>query len=324
MSLNRGGFSRAMLIACAWVTATNLVAQPAKPAARPVKFAYRFNTGDARNYRILGYFHGIFPPFSQAEKPINLKLQFTYEMRVGKVTPAGAQVTFTATDPDISILLKEPGPDGKVDPDDEAPLPLPLEQVQKALNVETVLKPDGTIVEVKGGNPDATKIDIGIELRKLFLLTMPTTFPTTFLKVGSTWKFDDGVIGKKEGKTSYSSMVKAISGPKPILELEMNATSLVEDNRDKAGKPSTDLKMIVDSTNGKVTVKGQMSYPSSGAGMSHGKLTLIAKINHSRTIPDPDKPDDPLVNNIDITANLTVHEVPVKPEVKPLTKGTKS
>lgn len=290
------------------------------PASAALRLGYRLQAGDNMRYKLVGYFTGHFPPFdSPGSPPVILRTKLTYVANVKKADEKGAEVAFSVEEADVAILLKEPGPNGEIAPDDEAPIPLPLSQVQKALNVTATMKPDGSITKLTGGETGSVKIDLGFELRKLFLLMMPVTFPEKPLKVADEWTFTDGVLGNKPGKVSYKGRVQSVQpgGKAVTVGINQEAEARIEDMRDKEGKPTDKAADSVDTTTGKLTFGGTMRFlaPTKGklvngsravGRMAEGKMTLNALLTRKRTTPDPEHPDDPLEKNIDVAARLTV------------------
>jgi hypothetical protein len=297
----------------------------AQPKAAPgtnaaVRLTYNLKPGFTRRYKVTGIFSGHFPPFAQpTSPPILLRAQLEYAATVKKQDEKGAEVEFSVESADISILEKEPGPDGKVDPDSETPFPLPIEQVQKTLNVTAILRPDGSIAEVVGGDTSQIKIDLGFDLRKLFLLIMPVTFPDRSVRVNEEWTFADGLLGKGADRVTYKSRLLGIApaANATAFRIGQDAQARIDDRRDKDGKPTDKDDAIVDTTKGTVTVTGALNFvaprttgppaaDSRAGNLADGRLTLTVLLNRKRTIPDPDRPDDPLESQIDVKARLFV------------------
>lgn len=310
-----------MLPAYAAPNKTAVSIQVAAPSS--AQLAYDFKLGAGSRYKVAGIFSGHIPPFAQpGSPPTTLSVKLVYVATVKKIDAKGAEVEFTVDSADVSILQKEPGPDGKIDPDSEIPFPLPLSQVQSALNVTATLRPDGSVASVAGGDAPPVQIDLGLDLRKLFLLILPVTFPDKSVKVNDTWAFTDGLLGSRAGKVSYTGKLVQIE-PKAntvVFTVSQNALATVDDKRDKAGKPTDKAADAVDATQGKVTLEGSMKFvTATGAKsdthrkghLSEGRLTLIALLNRKRTAPDPNDPTAPLETSIDIKARLSVKADPI-------------
>ena len=148
-------------------------------------------------------FSGQIPKLSEPGTDAHIKAELYYSATVLKHDAKGTSVAFAVEAENLSFLTKDPGPNVKPDPDDELPFPLPLAQIQSYLNVTAVLRPDGSIADITGGNNDPVKVDVGVDLRKLFLLMLPVVMPDHPVKPGQTWSFDDGFLGKKPGRTTY-------------------------------------------------------------------------------------------------------------------------
>ncbi len=306
---------------------TETLKKPPVISPAPAKITYRFKLGDSFLYKVSGLFTGHFPPFLQPNSPpINLKIDFTYKAAVKKQDDKGAEVAFTVDEAEVSLLEKDPGPDGKIDPDNITPFPLPLAQIQKTLNITARIRPDGSIESIAGGDTSQVKIDIGFDLRKLFLVIMPVIFPDRVLKPNDTWKYDDGLLGHKPGRINYTGKLISSTpqGKNTIYIVEQSGDSNVEDKRDKAGKATINPADVVESTMGTVNLSGSLKFvafpdlskTSTGNQLSRlkdGKLTMTALFTHTRTVVDPEKPDDPLEQKIDVKARLHVQAVDVIP-----------
>ncbi len=297
-------------------------------ASRPAQLAYDFKPGATYHYKVTGFFTGHFPPFSQpGSPPINLKAQLEYSATVKKRDDKGAEVDFVVDAADVSLLEKEPGPDGKIDPNSEIPFPLPLAQVQQTLNVTAVLRPDGSVASVQGGNAPPVRIDLGLDLRKLFLLIMPVTFPDRPLHVNDSWNFQDGVLGNKPGKVSYTAHLLDVrpTARNLAFRIGQNAEAAMDDNRPKEGKSTDNPSEAVEALNGKVTVSGDLLFvtPAVRTGnqgdkgaaanpdlrlgrVEKGQLVMSALLTRKRAAADPEHPEEPLESKIDVRARLFV------------------
>jgi hypothetical protein len=297
----------------------------AAPQPTAALLSYDLKPGSSHRYHITAFFSGHFPPFSQpGGQPINLRTRLTYIANVKKVDAKGAQVAFVVDAADISLLEKDPGPGGKVNPDDEAPWPIPLQEVQQALNVTAILRPDGSIASIEGGNAPPVKIDIGFDLRKLFLLMMPVTFPDKPVRVNEPWTFADGLLGNKPGKVTYTGRLEAIdpTAKRLLFHIHQNGQAAIEDSRDKAGKVAANPADAVDTTTGKVTVEGDLLFvaptgdPAAAAlangaarglgRLQTGHLVMSALLTRKRAAPDPEHPEEPQESQIDVHARLSV------------------
>jgi hypothetical protein len=298
------------------------IAASPKAAATPVRLSYLYKPGDVRRYKVTGFFSGHFPPFASAgSPPIHLMTVLDYVATVKKSSDKGAEVEFNVENADLSLLEVEPGPDGKVDPDKAASFPIPLSQVQKMFNATATLKPSGAITNIQGGDTSSVKIDLGIDLRKLFLVTAPITFADKPVKAGDEWTFDDGLLGSKPGKTTYTGKLRSIdgSGKHVMAIVTQQADSLVDSKLDKEGNSTENSGAAVGTLVGKVTLSGTMRLaanadgagsPGASGSVTDGKMSMVA--NLKRTLPDPDKPGEQQVTDIDIHARLYVSPLTAK------------
>jgi len=310
-----------------------------KPITTPLRISYSYKPGDVRRYKVVAFFTGHFPPFAVAgSPPIHLMTVLNYAATVKKVTDKGADVDFNVEEATINLLEKEPGEDGKVNPADIAEFPVPLSQVQKLFNATATLKPNGVIANIQGGDTSSIKIDLGIDLRKLFLVTAPVIFADKSVKTGDEWPFDDGLLGSKPGKTTYTGKLQAIgsTGKSVIATVTQQADSTVDSKLDKEGNSTNDANAVVGSLTGTVTLTGTAQLvgtpetSSNGAGASghitNGKMAMTVSLK--RTLPDPDQAGKQLVTDIDIKARLYVSPgekaAAAAPKPKPAGTGKKT
>lgn len=299
------------------MTATSTAAANLKPITSPVRLSYSYKVGDVRRYKVTGFFSGHFPPFASAgSPPIHLMTVLDYVATVKKVTDKGAEVDFNVENADLSLLEEEPGADGKIDPDKTAPFPIPLSQVQKMFNAVATFKPNGEVASIQGGDSSTVKIDLGIDLRKLFLVTEPITLADAPVKTGDTWPFKDGLLGSKAGKTTYTGRLEAISGngKDVAAKLTQQADSVVDSKLDKEGNSTDSTDQAVGSLVGKVTLTGVSNLvgateaaPNGNQAAGHvttADMSMVAQLK--RTLPDPDQAGKQIVTDIDITAHLFV------------------
>lgn len=289
-----------------------------KPVTTPVRLSYLYKTGDVRRYKVTGFFNGHIPPFSSAgSPPIHLMLVLDYAATVKKSDEKGAVVAYDIENAEVSLLEDDPGPTGKVDPEKVAPFPVPLSQIQKTLNVTATIKPDGSVTDIKGGDTASVKIDLGIDLRKLFLVTAPVIFSDKPIKTGDEWPFSDGLLGNKPGKTTYKGRLIATKsgGNRLVASVGQQADAEVENKLDKEGNSTEKADDVVGSLVGKVNLTGTTQFtgnadsaagssPGYGGNMTEGQLTLVVDLK--RTLPDPDQPGKQQTADIDVHARLFV------------------
>lgn len=304
----------------------------AKPISAPIQLSYDYKAGDIRRYKLTAFFNGHIPQFG--DSPVHLMIEMVYAAKVKKVAATGATVDFDVESAAVNLLEKEPAPGAKIVPAEMAELPLPLSQVQKTLNVTATFKPNGAVTDIKGGDASQVKIDLGIDLRKLFLVTAPIVFAEKPVKVGDTWPFDDGLLGNKPGKTNYlGKLVLASSnGKRVIATASQEATSSVDSKLDKEGNSTSQADAAVGTLSGNVTLHGTMEFagsiePGSNPSGPGGHLsvgTTVLTVNLRRTLPDPDNAGKQKTDAIDIVANLRVEPAPVAPPAKPAGENAKT
>ncbi len=301
-------------------------AQAEKTGGAAARLGYHFRVGETTRYRVVGFFDGRIPPFVQPDgPPAHLRITLEYSVRPEKVTADGAVVAFEVSKAEIIVLQNPVGPDNKMPPPDEQlEFPVPLDQIQSALNVKATLKSDGAVVNVTGGDANSQKINLGIELRKLFLLILPVAFPDSAVKVGEQWNFSDGLLGKNTGKTNYTAQLTAFQTKKSdtVFQCSETAEAVFSELLDKAGKPTLILADAVDASTGKASLTGDFLFtaptrPDAKTSRSAGRLqeghyTLTAVLDRKRTIPDPKNPDAPLDTHVDVSARLTVQPITKK------------
>ncbi len=297
-----------------------------KPAA--ARLAYDLTPGSAHHYKVTAIFTGHFPPFTQpGGQPVSLRVLLGYNAAVKKADDKGAEVEFTVDSAEIDLLEKDPGPNGKIDPDSVAPWPIALQEVQQRLNVTALLRPDGSIASIEGGSAMPVQINLGIDLRKLFLLVMPVTFPDKPVKINDTWTFTDGLLGNQPGKVTYSGTLTQIdpTDRQLLFHIRQDAQAAINDKHDKGGKLTDNAADAVDQTTGKVTVTGDLLFAAPNAAvradrclgrLTRGHLVMNALLTRKRTAPDPDHPEDPATSNIDVQARLFVQADDARPKAQ--------
>jgi hypothetical protein len=280
-------------------------ATSAKPAGKPSGFAlaYQFKPGQTLRYRVKAFFDGHFPPFSQpGAQPIHMLAEIVYVAKVNKLTPKGTEVAYSVEAADLSLLTREYQTTEKINPDDQTPFPIALEDVQKALDTTAVIKPDGTISEIVTSGPSPIKVSIGFDLRKLFLLTMPVTFPQQPVTVGESWTAREGVLGSKPGSIFYKNRLTTVRpGSKGVnYEIQQDASSKIDDQLDKGGNSTKNTKDVVSVLKGDVTLGGTVTFaaapaqPGTGkAGTQVGRMLsgeLLLQVNLQRKTTKSDVP----------------------------------
>jgi hypothetical protein len=314
------------------------------PAPTSARLAYALAAGDGRRYKVTAFFTGHFPPFAQENgKPIHLMAQMEYLMTVKKQEAKGTEVGFTVDTAMIHLLENDPSDDGKVDPkDDLGEFPITLAQIKQLLDVTALIKPNGSIVNVTGGGVSPIRVDLGFDLRKLFLTILPVIFPDTGLKVNDAWDFDDGVLGHKPGKTTYKAHLASIKTQdrNTIFEIGEDVSSLIENKVDREGNATDKPADAVGTLNGTMTASGTFKFVTPARGplsasadpadvhtglLKDGRMTMIALMK--RILPDPEHPDKQEETKIDVKARLFVTQMERAsgPQQKPANaSGTKS
>ena len=281
-------------------------------------FQYALKQGETYKYRVTGLFHGTFPPFaSPGAPPVNLRIVLDYAANVKKQDASSSELAFHVERADLFLLEAEPDKDGKLPPGkEEVNFPIPVEDVQKSLDVTATLKPDGTVTNVQGGNASSAQINFGIELRKMFLLMFPVAFSGSDIS-GNAWKSEDGLLGKQPGSITYESQLsKSAQKPSPkTLTIQQTGLSKINDMKDANNQTVTDEKKAVTVNTGEAKFDGVMNYAllsmgdktrSAQGNLASATLNLTAKIHTKRTKPDPSKPEEPLETDVNVTAKLTV------------------
>ncbi len=275
-----------------------------KPAAKingdATVLTYRFKTGETHRYKIKAFFDGHFPPFAQpGSLPIHLMAEIVYVSKIGKQTAKGTEVSFNVDSADLSLLTHEAKLDEKISPDDQTPFPIALPDVQKALDTKAVIRPDGSIASVVSGNGNVVRVNIGFDLRKLFLLVMPITFPQKPIQPGATWPAQEGVLGTKPGSIQYTNnLVKIVPGIEGYdYNITQDASSKIDDTLDEQDNSTTKADAIFSTLKGDVTLDGNVTFstPAKQEGMAantragqmmHGMLHMQVNLQHKVTKKD--------------------------------------
>ncbi len=322
------GVQACILACCVAVLPFGASAQKRKPkkvspslaVTRPseVAFQYGLQVGKTYRYRLLGAFNGHIPPFAQPNSPpIHIRVELEYGAQVQKQSEKGTEVAFNVEKADLYLLEKEPDENGKPPKGSEELLfPIPLQQVQDALNVTATLSPTGQVIAVNGGDANSVKVNFGFELRKLFMLMLPIAFPQKPVKLNAPWSFEDGLLGKNAGKTDYVAILKGLTGTSALIDLK--STSKVEEALNKDQKPAKDASDTVETVTGSASLIGQVNFAGATVAnkltgrLKTARLKLAIDVTRKRIVPDPSKPEEPLENRIDVLANLKIEALDTK------------
>lgn len=295
-------------------TAAN-VAVSAAPT--PAQLAYQFTPGATYRYRLAALFDGHFPPFAQPDgPPIHIKVDLVYVATVKKADKTGATVEFKVDNFDLSLFEHEIKENEKIDPDKAATFPIALEDVQKTLNATAVLRPDGSVANILTAGSVKVQIDVGFDLRKLFLLLLPVTLSNQPVKVGDTWQTTDGLLGMKAGRTSYTNKLADAKRKGKAADYTLNqvASSVVEDKLNKEGNSTTDTNDIYRTLTGKIDMNGEMTLATPGGALpgplfgqvKSAHILMNANVNRKRVKIDPDHPEIPENDPLDVKARMTI------------------
>lgn len=299
-------------------------AVPSKPVVASAPSAsYVWKVGSVYQYKVVGFFNGHIPPFAQpGSPPIHLRVELEYSATVKKQTDRGTEVSFSIENSALYLLEKEPDANGKLPQGaDEALFPIPAEQVKEALDATAILSPSGSVISVSGGDSNSVKVNFGFELRKLFLLMLPVTFDEKSTSLSKDWTFEDGLLGKTPGKTLYS--VHTTSSNASSATFQLTASSDIDDRRNKDDKPVKGTEEVVRTVTGKASLTGNIRFGgTSTSGRFAGRVVsanLLLKIDvlQKRLKPDPEKPEEPAEQQIDVQARLKVQEMKPAPKIPP-------
>ncbi len=289
-----------------------IVAPTSSTAATSNHLIYNFKVGDKRRYKLSAIFVGHFPPIaSEGNDPANLEADIVYVMTVQKVEAKGATVEFAVDTAEINLLPKDPAPGEKIPDADKIPVPVSSEQIQQMLNVTALIQPNGSVATVNGGGNNPIKVDIGFDLRKMFLTILPVVFPNSAVMTGQPWAFDDGLLGHKPGSTTYSATLeKSVPGKPNALSVIQNGQTVIDNKLDKEGNSTDKTADQVGTLTGKVTSEGRVLFAASQMATGRAVLITESRLNMvallKRTIPDPSAPGKTSETNIDVKARLVV------------------
>jgi len=294
----------------------------------PVKLQYGFDTGKVYHYKVVAFFSGQIPKLSEPGSDAHIKAELYYSATVLKHDATGSTVAFAVEAENLSFLAKEPGTDGKSNPDDELPFPLPIAQVQGFLNVTAQLRPDGSIASITGGDNGPIKIDVGVDLRKLFVLMLPVVLPRDPVAPGAIWPFWEGFLGKKPGRTVYQGKLDSSrkDSGHVVFHISQSANSTVSDKIDKEGNSTAEAKLQVGSITGEVTASGAMDFTADATGTAAyaGRLatgSMQLSVILKRDMPDPDHPGMRIVEPITVRGRMQVQSQAGPPKADTLGVG---
>jgi len=363
----RKNLAAVALISLSLLHGTQVLAQQSPSAARPVSpaskstvapgtagaalLAYQFKAGEKMHFKVSALFDGHFPPFAQPDSPpVHFKAVLGYTVTVLKVDGEGATVEFVVDSREMYLFKNEVAEEAKIDINSEDVAVLDgltsLEDTQKALNATAILRTDGSVVRVLSNSSVKVPFDVGFDIRKLFLMMLPMTFPNHPIKVGDTWPATDGLLGSKAGKTEYSDRLDAVApaGKGTAYRLSQSAKSVVEDRLDKTGASTTIDADVYRVLSGKVDLKTQTTFvvpgapavpvmPPKGTPADKGTtvkpdkvvpanpapripvqagtvksvhLEMNAALNRKRIKIDPDQPEIPENDPLDVRARITI------------------
>lgn len=293
-------------------------------AAPGVLLSYSLRPGTTQRYLITAYFDGHFPPFDQpGDPPVHLLAHMQYVAQVGQPQQDGVPVDFSVTQVDMQLLQKEVPVGAKIDPKQVVPFPIELEQAQKALNTKVVLRPDGSIARILSAPNNLVRVNVGIDLRKLFMMVMPVILPDTTVTLGATWTSKEGLIGAPPAKVSYTNKVTAMKPTSGDFQLKVQqiASSQIEDTLDASGLATTNKQQEASLLQGSASFAGWMSYvgmptPNSAGEKSYavqlhkGFFRFQAKLKrtpiaHSASSSAAEAPTAP-TGNIEVAARFVV------------------
>ena len=307
----------------------------------PALLTYRFTPGAITHFKVSAFFDGHFPPFAQPDAdPIHLKAELAYTATVKKVDKEGATVDFVVEHHNLYLYKREVKEDEKINlnGDDVADMTglTTLPDIQKALNATAVLRPDGTIVRILSTSSVKIPFDVGFDIRKLFLMMLPITFANQPVKTSDAWPATDGILGSKPGKTVYADRLEsvAVSGASATYHLTQSAHSTVEDNLDKAGNSTAKADDAYRALSGKVELTSEMWFaapasPQAGAAKAQAgqvksaHLVMNAVVNRKRLKIDPDQPEIPENDPLDVKARMTVTRDDAPAKTPPAIAGDK-
>ena len=290
----------------------------------PALLTYQFTPGAITHFKVSAFFDGHFPPFAQPDAdPIHLKADLAYTATVKKVDKDGATVDFVVEHHNLYLYKREVKEDEQINlsGDDVADMTglTTLPDIQKALNATAVLRPDGTIVRILSTSSVKIPFDVGFDIRKLFLMMLPITFANQPVKTADAWPATDGILGSKPGKTVYADRLESVSvsGPNATYHLTQTAHSTVEDNLDKAGNSTAKAEDAYRALSGKVDLTSEMWFaapalPQAGAAKAQAgqvksaHLVMNAAVNRKRLKIDPDQPEIPENDPLDVKARMTI------------------
>ncbi len=296
---------------------TNKPAANAMAVPTPAQLAYQFTPGTTYRYRLSALFDGHIPPFAQPDSPpIHIKVDLVYVATVKKVDKTGATVEFTVDSSDLSLFDHEIKENENINPNTVTTFPIALEDVQKALNATAVLRPDGSIASILTKSSVKVPLDVGFDIRKLFLLLMPVTLSNQPVKIGDTWLSTDGVLGSKAGRIGYTNKLADAKrkGKDGEYALNQTATSTVEDKLDKEGNSTTNPNETYRTLTGKIDLNADMTL-STPLGALPGPLLgqvksahilMNANVNRKRMKIDPDHPEVLENDPLDVKARMTI------------------
>lgn len=236
-------------------------------SSKLVTVSYPLVAGSVNTYEMRAYFDGHFPPFDQPGNPtVHLYCDIIYQSKVLSTNSTGSQMKFSVLSDNI-LLTPKKMKFGDIPNSSEAiPFPIDLNTVKEALNSSDIVRPDGTIAKVETVNNRLIRVNIGFDLRKLFLLLMPIPFPNSPVGAKSVWNFDSGIIGSDSSMVKYSAKVDSLNEQEHTLKVNMLANSTVNDHLNSTGESTSIPSKQVIHMFGKVTMTGTTIFDTGAQG----------------------------------------------------------
>ena len=232
-----------------------------------VSVTYPLVAGSVNTYEMRAYFDGHFPPFDQPGNPtVHLYCDIIYQSKVLSTDSNGSQMRFSVLSDNILLTPKKMKLGDIPNSSEAIPFPIDLSTVKEALNSSDIVRPDGTIAKVETVNNRLIRVNIGFDLRKLFLLLMPIPFPNTAVGSNSEWNFGSGIIGSDTSMVKYTAKVNSLNLQKHTLKVNMLANSSVNDHLNSTGESTPIPSKQVIHMFGKVKMTGSTLFDTESQG----------------------------------------------------------
>ncbi len=284
-----------------------LLLQPHTASAKPQNAAhsivYAFSA-TPRLYHITAYVDGHFPPFDQPGNPeVHLLASITAKVTARKLKNGDAKISFQVQKADLGLVQNRLKTGVIPDANSLIPYPIDLYTVQSALDTNVLVDPHGQVIHIDTAPSKLIRINIGFDLRSLYMLAFPVIFPTRPLSDRAQWYSRSGLIGSHLPQKAYNARITAFNANSNSMQLQQTALNMISDELNQSGEHTSSPAKAVTSLKGSIALQGNMSFELQNAvnydkaSLSSALFRLNANLNRKaigKVTPDSDMQTGPI------------------------------